>query len=333
MTIDFQKKKPARTPDILLSKLIEKKLTINESDYLEIKNKIRNIGYFRLSGYFGPLESSKDIFREGATFQDIIRLYDFDQNLRLLISKALKSIEIGLKTKLTDTMSLTYESDWYVNRELFMTEKSKPEFITRYTCQNGEVTSSIEKVETSMYNSLIKEIQHQIVRNKETEYIKKFKIKYGDSAIVPSWMMMECISFGALSRLFLLLKYSPEKKAISTHFGTVSPDILSSWLHGFVVLRNLCAHHARVWNKKLNKDLTFPKKSSAKFITASNEDNLRKFYGISGCLLQSLSKISTELSSDFKNEFNELVISHGIDKNAMGFPNELESYDIWNETL
>jgi abortive infection bacteriophage resistance protein len=145
-------------------------------------------------------------------------------------------------------------------------------------------------------------------------------------------MMMECISFGVLSRLFALIKNNGEKKAFSIHFGSVSSEILSSWLHGFVVLRNACAHHSRIWNRKLMKDLMFPNRPSARFISriSGEEEGLRKFYGISSCILKVLSHISTEQHEKYKHRFKRLSLLHGIDKQAMGFPSQQESYDIWS---
>lgn len=200
---EFKKVKPARNPDELITKLQERNLTINDCDVLEIKNSIRNIGYYRLSGYFGPLQNPKDVFREGAEFKDIIRLYEFDKELRKITSQALKVIEIVLKAKLTDIMSSSYESDWYVDDSLFMTEKTIKQRLPQYYCEGGELKERIVDVDIKLYNSLKNNIMEHIIRNKEMEYIKKFKNDYDENATAPSWMMMECISFGILSRFIL----------------------------------------------------------------------------------------------------------------------------------
>lgn len=57
---------------------------------------------------------------------------------------------------------------------------------------------------------------------------------------------------------------------------------------------------------------------------------MKKFYGISGCILQTLYKISHELGSNYKKEFYSLVDKYGIDMSVMGFPLASELYDIWN---
>lgn len=327
--MSFQKNKPARNPDEQLVKLKERNLAIVEEDELFIKQNIRELGYFRLSGYFPPFQTTKDIFNEGTRFKDIMRLYNFDKNLRRITSRALKCIEIQLKAKLTDVMSLVYESDWYTKENLFLEETIKQNR-EEFFCEDGVLKTRIVEKREKPYFILINSIQENIKRNEKTAYIKKFRVDYGDSAIVPSWMMMECVTFGDASRLFSLLKHSDEKRAISLSFGANTPDNFTSWVRGFSVLRNACAHHARIWNI-LHMEPSFPKKREAKFITISDESNLRQFYGIGACLLKCLFSISQDLGLEYKNEFYLLINEYEISKSAMGFPSDLEEYDIWRE--
>ena len=72
------------------------------------------ISYFRLANYFRPMETDKQSnyfrpmetdkqshqFKPGATFENAVRLYDFDASLRELLFKAIARIEIALRTKM-----------------------------------------------------------------------------------------------------------------------------------------------------------------------------------------------------------------------------------------
>lgn len=327
---EFKSKKPTRSTDHHLALLRERGLFINEENELNVKNSLRKIGYYRLSGYFGPLQKPKDSFKEGVRYDDIIRLYEFDKKLRGLTSNMLKTVEIELRARLTDIMSAVYESDWYVNEDLFILNEKKEEIVIEYIIVDDEIQAQEKKVLIPKYHTLLKEINKSLKKNEDKDYIVNFKDKYG-SAVIPSWMMMECISFGALSRLFSLLKDTPEKKAVSRHFGTIMPDTFASWLHGFVIIRNACAHHSRLWNKKLTGDLMFPNKSTAKFInkTVENRESLRKFYGISSCLLRVLKEIAPEKHDFYKSEFYNIQVAHSIDLSAMGFPEAMEPYESW----
>ncbi|MFA7274560.1 MAG: Abi family protein [Crocinitomicaceae bacterium] len=327
---EFKKNKPSRTPNQLIAKLKERGLTIN--DELEATIAIRTYGYFRLSGYFGPLQSSKDTFYPGTTFKDILRLYHFDRKLRRITSQALKSIEVSIKSHLTNIMSDEYESDWYENEEIFMTEKKKRIYIIKHRCEKDEIIDYQQEVDIGMYSLLKSSIANYIDRNSESDFIKKFKKAYGSDSTVPSWMMMECISFGELSRLYSLIKPSTtETRTIAKYFGALTADNFTSWLYGFVVLRNACAHHARIWNRMTILDLKFPHKKEYKFISIDETKYKSKFYGISACILKCLSKISHEEYETFKTEFYNLTEEHGIVLSAMGFPTTLEPHDIWKK--
>ncbi|PBQ32870.1 hypothetical protein CNR22_14170 [Sphingobacteriaceae bacterium] len=325
---DFKENKPSRDSDFHIALLKERGLIITLEDEIEIKVYLNKIGYYRLSGYFGPLQNPKDSFKPGKTFKDIIRLYEFDKQLRVITSYAVKSIEIKLKSYITDLMSLKYESTWYSDSALFY-KRTKKDIIKMPYIDGDEIKYQQQEKEFDLYKLLIEKINDSISKNSEKAYIRKFKDNYGSTAIVPSWMMMECISFGALSKLYSLMVLDGTTRKIAKDFGCPVSETFNSWLHGFVVLRNHCAHHARLWNIRPAKDLQFPKRDVHRFHTA-NDSNTHLFYGIGCCLLQVLKTIDEELYIHYKTHVKQLMLDYGIDKKAMGFPMDLDPWDVWN---
>src|SRR6056297_4290698 len=69
---------------------------------IEVAKYLRTIGYYRLSGYWWPLQSDKieHSFKDGARFSQVISLYKFDSELRWLLFKAIEKIEISLRSNL-----------------------------------------------------------------------------------------------------------------------------------------------------------------------------------------------------------------------------------------
>jgi len=320
--------KPPQNPDEHIKRLRERGLAISEEDEINVKNEIRTKGYFRLSGYFGPLQSEKDVFKDGTKFEDILRLYEFDTRLKILTLEALERIEIMLRTLITDVYSSAYGSFWYSEKKLFEDKKEKIE-VEECTCENGAVVKRIIEIETSMYENLLKEIMASVNKIENSEFIMKFKEKYSEDSPIPSWMIMESISFGKISRLFYLLKTSDEKRFIAKQFGAVTPVFLVSWLHAFVVLRNISAHYSRLWNRKIGKDIMIPTRKKHKFIKNANSENLRKYYGVSSCILKIFENMDKNFMQYFKNSFYELVSNHDIDVYAMGFPKNYQEDEIW----
>jgi len=78
-------------------------------------------------------------------------------------------------------------------------------------------------------------------------FIQHYYDKYGDPPLPPSWMAFEVMSFGTVSLVFKNLIRS-QQKPVSHVFG-LDGSVLASWLHSISYLRNLAAHHQRLWNR------------------------------------------------------------------------------------
>ena len=84
-------------------------------------------------------------------------------------------------------------------------------------------------------------------RRKRSIFIDEYFRNYDHPKMPPCWMVFELMSFGAISALLGNLKIT-HRKAVSKKFCVPEPIFLS-WCHSLSYLRNLCAHHARVWNR------------------------------------------------------------------------------------
>ena len=78
-------------------------------------------------------------------------------------------------------------------------------------------------------------------------------------------MSLEVTSMGLLSKFFENLAISPEKKQVATHFG-LNVFVLESWLHALSHVRNICAHHSRLWNRTLTQTAKLPKQTGYRWI-------------------------------------------------------------------
>lgn len=108
-----------KTPEEHCSILVERMLLIPDRE--RAIKYLRNVGYFRLTGYMFHLQTrdGKHVFVDGVSFEDIIRLYQFDKKLRSIILDYLERIEVCLRAKLTDKYSLQYGFFWYNDVSLF----------------------------------------------------------------------------------------------------------------------------------------------------------------------------------------------------------------------
>ncbi len=69
-------------------------------------------------------------------------------------------------------------------------------------------------------------------------------------AHLPIWMVTELMSLGMISKMTEGLTKNLRKR-IAKDFG-ISQSQLISWLETLTYIRNICAHHARLWNRELS---------------------------------------------------------------------------------
>ena len=164
-----------------------------------------------------------NVFKEGSFFDMVFTLYCFDKELRKLVSAELEKIEVAIRAKMIYELSHNYGPYWFINPDLF---SSRDELA-----------------------STLKSFKREHSRTDE-EFIKSFNIKYTDP-LPPSWMMLEISSFGSLSSLFQNLNSGSDKRIIAAYFG-LDDGTFISWLHHLTYVRNICAHHSRLWNRKMS---------------------------------------------------------------------------------
>ena len=224
MLIQYQK--PPLTFEKQLNRLKEKGLLIHDKQ--NALNVLSCISYERFKAYLVPFKSKENNkqLKPDTTFDNVYELYEFDRELRLLVMDAIEWIEVAVRTRLTYHIAHKYG--------IFAHEEHKF-FHERNKDKHAEW--------------LVKIHENTNQSSSSNESIKNYKNKYKGFPTIPIWMLTEVISFGQLSLFYTYLK-SEDKRKISEHFK-LNYKTLKKWLHVLNHIRNICAHHSRIWNKKL----------------------------------------------------------------------------------
>jgi abortive infection bacteriophage resistance protein len=274
--------------------LQNRNLTIVNRDFA-IK-KLQHLNYYRLSSYYYPFYETKDWFKTDTTFENILQLYYFDKDLRHLIFFAIEKIEIYIRTQISFTISKHNEVFGYTDKNIFHSE--------------------------TFHSSILETITSETNRSKEI-FVKEFFNTY-DEEYLPVWSMVEIISFNTLSKIFANLKESYRQEIVKDI--DVKPFVFQRWLHTLTYIRNICAHHSRLWNKILAIEPMVPKNQKL-FKTIDNN----KVFFVLTMIEYILIKIDSEEFS-FKYELKQLLKRYpSIDKKAMGFVENWEELEIWRD--
>ena len=263
---------------------------------------LRNISYYRLSGYMYPFlkDAKQHTYKDGVVFEDILNLYRFDRELRLLVFSAIEKLEIAMRSHIAYEFSVALQDPfWYTKAANF---------------------SDMEK-----YKSFRKALGTYIKRSKDV-FLKHFKNTYSNP-LPPIWVVSEILPIGQLSMLYDITAKSSARKAVADYFG-VKEVVLISWLHSLAYVRNICAHHVRLWNKDLRIAVKIPKKTVNKWLHAQDLSN-HKVYVILAIISYLLDTITPHHS--FRQKVKDMVFKHSfIDISVMGFPKCWSADPFWN---
>lgn len=273
------------------------------SDKQKAELYLSNISYYRLRAYTYPFQDNLNpdhTFKANITFEQILDSYVFDRELRLIVFDAIERIEVALRTQIIYHFALKYGSHWHEESTLY---------------------SDTELLRKDI-NTLNKELQ----RSSET-FIRHYYSKYTSPLNPPAWMSLEVTSLGLLSKFYENLKMSDEKKQVAKHFGLLHPYILESWMHSFAHVRNICAHHGRLWNRSLSQTPKLPRQTAASFLSNRNI-NIYKIYPVLSCMEYILNIISPQ--HRFAGRIKELLNRHPLFKpHYLGFPKDWEKEPLW----
>ncbi|WP_298764085.1 Abi family protein [uncultured Polaribacter sp.] len=228
---------------------------------------LQSISYYRLSAYFLPYQQTKDTFNAGVNFNQIVQTYMFDKDLRLLVFDCIERLEITIRTQFIYTMALHYkDAHWQDNKAIF-----KQPFYNRV----GNLVDP--------YNDLQNIISKAKSNRKPEVFIKHYIDTYQSPSNPPSWMCLELLTMGELSHIYRGLRNNEDKKRIASFFD-VHHKVFTSWLHTLTYVRNLCAHHSRLWNRDLAIEPNRLLKPKGNWVNIRYQNNKRMFYFL--CVLK-----------------------------------------------
>ena len=298
--------KEHQSQEKLIQILSERGVEIN--DRASALEWLKKVGYYRLSGFGLQFrnqdENGKliDTYRKGTRFEHLTDLYQFDRSLRLLVLDAIEQIEIAFRERLNDTMATRYGPHWFM----------EPNRFSKKTKKNSEQP-------LFDHHEFLTKTYEEARRNKESLSIKHYYSTYGDPPIPPCWMLADVLSMGNWSKAYGMLAEASDQKPVAKYFRASTPE-LTSWIHALTNLRNACAHHSRLWDRRF---IFCPsKKKNLKHVLRSNDLLFAQVATVLYCLW------SIEPESQWLEHLRKLIEKHpSVSLEPMGFPLD------WKEKL
>ena len=254
---------------------------------------LRHIGHHRLSSYWRPFllqstHSTDHVFQKGVDFGHVIAYYTFDGYLRSTLTEALGQIEVSARALWAGQLAAEGGEKAHLNPNLFTGQE---------------------------YRKNLPELEQSYQRIAE-----RGNPDWNDATI---WEVTEAMSFGQLSKWYGTVADRQIRRAIAKSYH-VNPRILLSILRNLAHLRNICAHHGRLWNRSLRTGLVVPN-AVASYCNVNAEDQLYNRLVIIAFLVGII-----DPENYWKSELVDLMDAYRIiDKDRMGFPANWMDLEVW----
>ena len=226
--------KPYLNVDQQIQNLVSRKgLIVNDVPFA--KRKLTDISYVSLiGGYKVPfIDSMTRKYVGDTTFEDIVALYRFDKDLRLLTFGCLTTAEEKMRQLVVDAFCSRFgeQQAAYLDAKNYRSE------------------SAYSKSVSKLINGYLK----KAVTDQEHSYIVHQRRSHHN---VPLWNTLKILTFGSISKMYSLLQYH-QRAQVAGEFPFNTDRTLASAIDCMTYFRNVCAHNERLFTFQLNQR-TFP---------------------------------------------------------------------------
>lgn len=216
--------KAYRTYEGQVDLLVSRGMAVGDRE--QAVDTLRRINYYRLSGYWYPFrhqvgDQRGDSFYPGTHLDDVVALHDFDARLRAATFSVLAPIELALRAHLGHELGRV---DPCAHLDPMMLGPA---------ARGGDG-----------YATWLESYEREIARSRE-DFVAHHEAKYGGR--LPVWAAVEVLDWGGLTRLY---GFAPRaaQDAVADACGLRAPQ-LRSWMKALNIVRNICAHHGRLFNR------------------------------------------------------------------------------------
>lgn len=279
---------------------------------------LRHIGYYRLSAYVRSFEQQRDVLRSGTTFDAVLSLYIFDRKLRLLVLDAMERVEVATRAAIGDHMSLAAGPHWYEDG--------------RHFTKNGFHDVLLRKVDVMVSEQLARPAERATHAESFTSALEHYVTRYDRPHRPPSWLVLEELSLGSVRTIYSTLADPSHRGDIARLLG-LTTTVLDSWLLTYQRVRNISAHHGRLWNRGLGVYPVIPKSTSIAWLQdrrlfAREPWRGQRLYPVLVSLQTILHTISP--GSAWAPRLADLLAQHpDVPLSAMGIPTDWSSDPFW----
>ncbi len=321
--------KPWLSIDEQVDRLVAHGVAIEDRD--RATAVLQAVGYYRLTGYLYPFRRSEgyvdgtgrprvrvlDGYQPGTTLQHAESIIDFDRRLRMLVMEGVERIEVAVRMRIGYVLG---------QRSPFAYEDPDC-FTDAFTAESTDARDPAP----SKHVRWLQRVNDRRSGSDE-QFVEHFREKYDDR--MPVWALTEILELGHLSVLYRgMLQQDSEQIALA--FGVPTKQLMASWLASLNYVRNVAAHHSRLFNRKLQNAPSRPRAGQVPVLDhLRGEESAKGVFGtynalaVIAHLLPSIDA-ETDWAARLVRLLREFPTSHALTIRSTGAPEGWESLELW----
>lgn len=274
------------------------------ADEASASHWLLHVNYYRLRGYWLPFEQGyapgvNHQFQPGTTFEQVARRYTFDRQLRLLVLDAIERVEVSFRASWAHALAMRHGPHAFETAALFW--------------------------DAARHARCLNDLDDELQRSKET-FVVHYRKHYTAPVRPPVWAVCEVMTLGQLSKWLDNLKLRQDRQAVAAPYG-IDEQLLCSFAHHLSYVRNLCAHHARLYNRAFTLTFKLPQRPHA-VASSMNPQTPRRLYNTLTTMQHLMDAVSpghswTTRLLDLLNDHADVPIAE------MGFPTDWRKRPVW----
>ncbi|MFD7306955.1 Abi family protein [Promicromonospora sp. NPDC059942] len=292
---------------------------------------LQSVGYYRLTGYLYPFRKSEQHlddegrtrirvlsdYQAGTTLRHAEDIIDFDRQLRMLVMDGVERIEVAVRMRI----------GYVLGRRSPFSYEDPNCFTEAFTAESTDDRDPAP----SRHVQWLQRVNDRKASSDE-RFVEHFREKYDDR--VPVWALTEILELGHLSVLYRGM-HQQDAEEIALAFGVPTKKIMTSWLASLNYVRNVAAHHSRLFNRKLQHAPARPKAGQIPVLDhLRDEETAKGVFGTYNALAVIAYILpSIDADSDWAKQLaallREFPASHALTIASTGTPKGWESLDLW----
>ncbi|UUX59879.1 Abi family protein [Glutamicibacter halophytocola] len=234
--------------DAQVQRHIDRGLQLGTTSRRQFALFLYSSNYYRVSGYGRCFyDAGSDTYKAGTSAGQLMDIYDHDRAVRNMVLDGIGVVEPTLRSRVAyHVAQVLGADDGYLCEDFYLPSTPEPD---------GQDANALSRWSAEVRNRDLVLSSFRELRDRDEIFIRHH-IQKGDP--VPFWAIIEVVSMGTFSRFLRALRDKRLLLPVTKSLNLEDERKFLQAVQNLAFLRNIAAHHGRIWNRRLDGHVTLP---------------------------------------------------------------------------